>query len=136
VAFNSQVDWQQKTDILRCSPSFHGHIRHDCVIVQTTNGFIFAQLLFLFQCTIGGTVYSFALIHPFDAPTGPQRRKDIDLGFYRVRAKPRASAEFISVRSIVRGALIVEDFEWKGDLFIIDLVDTDMFLRLKAIYSR
>ena len=123
-------------DILRCNPNFHGNPRFDCVIVKTTERFIFAQLIFLFECTVDAIPYSFALIHPFDSPIGPRRRKDVDLGFYRVREKPRQSSEFISVRSIVRGALLVEDFDRDGDLFVIDLIDSDMFLRLIAMYSR
>ena len=43
------------------------------------------------------------------------------------------SCEFIFVRSIVQGALLVEDFERSGDLLVIDTVDTDMFLCLKQI---
>jgi hypothetical protein len=136
VNFDSFADWQQKTDILRCNPDFRGNPRFDFAIVQTTNGFIFAKLVFLFEYTIEDTPYSFALIHPYDAAIGPRRQKDIDLGFYRVRAKPRQSSEFISVRSIVRGALLVEDFGRDGDHLVIDLVDSDIFLRLKAMYSR
>ena len=135
VNFNSYADWQQRTDILQCNPNFRGNARFDCAIVQTTNGFIFAKLVFLFECTIEDTPYSFALIHPYDAAIGPRRQKDTDLGFYRVHAKPRQSSEFISVRSIVHGALLVEDFERAGDHLVMDLVDSDMFLRLKAMYS-
>ena len=134
VNFDSHVNWQQATDLLRCSPLFHKHPRYDCVIVQTVNGFIFAQLILLFECTIDSTTYSFALIHPFDASIGRPLQRDVDLGFYRVRAKPRKSAEFISVRSVVRGALIVEDFAHKDDHLVINLIDTDMFLRLQAIF--
>jgi hypothetical protein len=84
----------------------------------------------LFECAIDGATYP---LNPLDAPIGPCRQKDVDLGFYQVCAKPRQSSEFISVHSIVRGALIVDDPEWEGDLLVIDLVDTDMFLCLKAI---
>jgi hypothetical protein len=121
-------------DILRCNPDFYRRPRYDCVIVQTVSGFIFGQLIFIFECTLDKTTYTFALIHPFDAPIGPRRQKDIDLGFYRLREKPRKSAEFIPVRSIVRGALTVDDFAQDGYRLVVDLVDTDMFLRLKSIY--
>jgi hypothetical protein len=113
---------------------FYGYPRYDCVIVKTMDGHIFAQLVFLFQCTLDATTYSFALIHPFDAAIGPRRRRDVDLGFYRLRETPRKAAEFISVRSIVRGAVTVEDFAHTGYRLVVDLVDTDMFLRLKKIY--
>jgi hypothetical protein len=136
VYFNSCVDWQQRRDLVRCSPNFHGFPRYDCVIIKTTDGFIFGRLIFLFQFTVGGIAYPFAFIHPYDASIGPHQQKDIDLGFYRVRAKPRQSAEFISTDSIVRGALLVEDFGRVNDHLIVDLVDTDMFLRLISMYSK
>lgn len=83
--------------------------------------------------------YPIALIQPYDATTGRRTRKDKDLGFYRVRAKPRAACEFISVQSIVRGILLAQDpaDEQKPDEFlIIDSVDTDMFLRMKMTKFR
>ncbi|KAH9985222.1 hypothetical protein BJV74DRAFT_878709 [Russula compacta] len=134
INYQSEVTWQQNVDLLRCNPMFYGFPRYDCAIVQTTNGHIFAQLVFLFQCTLDTNMYSFALIHPFDAPIGPRLRRDVDLGFYRLREKPRRAAEFISVRSIIRGALTVKDFAHMGSRLVVDLVDTDMFLRLKKIY--
>ena len=96
---------------------------------------IFGRLLFVFTFVEGGTTYPLALIHPYDAALGPQRRKDRDLGLIRVRARPRASAEFISVHSIIRGAYIVQDSSDANDFFIVDVVDTDMFLRMKKIRS-
>lgn len=127
------VDWQQKVDYLRCHPIFHGNPRFDHIIVKTASGHIFAQLVFLFNCVVDGTTYPIALIQPFDAPAGPRQSKDKDLCFYRVRRNARISCEFISTRSIVRGALLVEDYERVGDFLVMDLVDTDMFLRMKAI---
>ncbi|KAG1853126.1 hypothetical protein F4604DRAFT_1883424 [Suillus subluteus] len=48
---------------------------------------IFGRLLFLFE----------SLVHQFDAPMGVWLRKDKHLNFYRIRARPRAQAEFFSV---------------------------------------
>ena len=90
--------------------------------------------MLVFNYKVDGGDYPIALIHPFDAAlSGPRRQKDADFGLFCVHAKPRTSCEFIFVRSIVRGALLVEDFERSGDLLVIDTVDTDMFLRLKQI---
>jgi hypothetical protein len=135
INYESKVTWQRSTDLLRCNPEFYKKgPRYDCVIVQTVSGYIFARLIFIFECTLDGITYAFALVHPFDAPPGPRRRKDIDLGLYRLREKLRKEAEFIPVRSIVRGALTVDDFAREGYRLVMDLVDTDMFLRLKGIY--
>ena len=104
--------------------------------MQTVNKQIIGQLLLVFTCVVGDTTYPLALIHPYDAPTGIRRRKDKDLGLFRIRAKPRKSAEFISIHSIIRGALVAKDFQQEGDYLVIDAVDTDMFLRLKRMYPQ
>ncbi|KAG1907617.1 uncharacterized protein F5891DRAFT_938593, partial [Suillus fuscotomentosus] len=74
-----------------------------------------------------------ALVHPFDAPTGQRLRKDKQLNLFRVRAKPWARTEFLSVRSIIRGALLVQDSNSLNYL-IVDTVDTDMFLRVRDMH--
>ena len=134
VRYESTVDWREKVDYLRCNPSFHGQPRYDCIIVDTVRGPIFARLVCAFNYKIEGEDYPIALIHPFDAAvSGPRRQKDTDFGFFRICAKPRTSCEFIFVRSIIRGALLVEDFGREGDLLVVDTVDTDMFLRLQQM---
>jgi hypothetical protein len=99
---------------------------------------IFAQLLFLFKVTIKGKEYSLALIHAFDdpIPVHEHSKKDIDLGLFRLRAKPRRATEFIFIESIIRGALVVDGSEpgKANDKFVVDLIDTDMFLRLQNFH--
>jgi hypothetical protein len=101
---------------------------------------IFAQLLFLFKFVVAEREYPLALILPFDQPIPARDRpkKDVDLGFLRVRARPHKLAEFIFVESIIRGALLVNSFDSDhGDeSFVIDTIDTDMFLRLRDFYTR
>jgi hypothetical protein len=96
---------------------------------------IFGRLVYVFTFVVDGETYPLALIHPYDAPVGPRRRKDQELGLIRVRARPRTSAEFISVHSIIRGAYLVQDSADKTNFFIVDTVDTDMFLRIKKMQS-
>ncbi|KAG1886830.1 uncharacterized protein F5891DRAFT_1132413 [Suillus fuscotomentosus] len=132
VNYESLVDWRQHTDYLRCNPKFFGASRFDCAFIQTTDKIIFGRLLFVFECTLDNTVLSLALIHPFDAPTGVCIQKDKHLNIFRVRAKLRAQAEFFSVRAIIRGALLVPD--GGNDFLVVDTVDTDMFLRVKALH--
>jgi len=96
---------------------------------------IFGRLIYVFTFVVDGETYPLVLIHPYDAPAGPRRRKDQELGLIRVRARPRASAEFISVHSIIRGAYLVQDSADKTNFFIVDSVDTDMFLRIKKMQS-
>jgi hypothetical protein len=137
VHYQSMANWQDKSDYLRCNPMFHNHPRYDHVLINTVDKLIFGQLLLVFTCVVGGVTYPFALIQPLDAPIGRRRQKDIqkdnDLGFCRLRTRPRSASEFISVRSIICGALIAQDFEMPGDYLVVDSVDTDMFLRIKAM---
>jgi hypothetical protein len=120
------VDWRQHTDYLRCSPQFFGAPRFDCVFIRVTpTKVIFGCLLFLFECTVGKHTFPLALVHPYDAPTGIRLRKDKNFNLFRVRARTRAQSQFFSVRSIIRGALLVPD--GPSDYLVIDTVDTDMF---------
>ena len=58
---------------------------------------------------------------------------DKDLCLYRIHARPTAA--FIPADAIVRGALLYDVPERSGDCFVIDTVDSDMFIRMKEIFS-
>ena len=131
------VDWCQHTDYLRCSPSFHGVLRYDGVIIKTQNGYIFGRLSSIFKYQAANVTGNATLvfIQPYDAPVGARTRKDKHLNLFRVRARPRMSSEFFSVESIVRGAALVEDHTQPGDYLVIDTIDTDMFLRIQKMHQ-
>ena len=101
--------------------------------MKTATGSILVRLAFLFTCEIDKTVFPFALVQALDVGIGQRSRKDKDLHFYRVRERRRQDCEFISIHSIIRGALLAPDFEKDGDYLIADLADTDMFLRLQEM---
>ncbi|KAF8546501.1 hypothetical protein OG21DRAFT_1491146 [Imleria badia] len=127
VNYESLVDWKLTTDHLRCNPFFFGHEHHDCVLIREADKHFFARLLFMFRFTIGERPFDIALILPMDTPTG-----DRDLGFTRVRSKPPTSSEFVFLESVVRGTLLVPDFDSKhNDHFVVDSIDHNMFLRIK-----
>ncbi|KAJ7059195.1 hypothetical protein C8F01DRAFT_1370778 [Mycena amicta] len=133
VYFKSLDNWLDATDYLRCSPSFHGQERYDAALVQTPTGVILARLLFIFTCEIDQRNHPFALVQAMDANVRNPPAKDKALGFRRVHAKPRRDTEFISVHSIIRGALLAPAFDREGEYLVIDDVDTDMFFRLKSM---
>lgn len=88
----------------------------------------------MFSCLIGSTDFPLALIHPYDVGiTSSCRRRDNDMGLWCVQVKPRISSEIISVQSIIWGAALTNDPETDRDYFVIHTVDTDMFLRVKAL---
>ncbi|KAF8433107.1 hypothetical protein L210DRAFT_860212, partial [Boletus edulis BED1] len=140
VNYESAVDWRLATDYLRCNPSFHGNQRYDCVLISTQDRHgnithIFARLLMMFRYVLNGNQdpLDLTLVQPMDAPTGNQCVLDHDLSFTRLRTRPAARSEFISLRSVIRGALLVPDFRHVGDFFLVDYVDGDWFLRAKQL---
>ncbi|KAG1895997.1 uncharacterized protein F5891DRAFT_1280887 [Suillus fuscotomentosus] len=136
INYESLVDWCMHQDLLRCNPKFYGSPRYDCVIVNTANTPFFARLVYMFTCLVGSTEFPLALIQPYDVSiANSHQRRDNDMGLWRVRAKPCSSSEIISVWSIVRGAALARNPKTDGDYFVIHTVDTDMFLRVKALQA-
>ncbi|KAJ3006719.1 hypothetical protein NUW54_g3829 [Trametes sanguinea] len=134
VNYESLADWRQDTDLLCCNPMFFGHPCYDCVMVKGVGGKdFFARLLFMFTCSVNGTTEPLALIQPYGTLPGPISRKDIDLGFYRLRESRRKPFEFISIHSVICGALLIPDFAKLGNYLVHDFVDSDMFLHMKAL---
>ncbi|KAG1861170.1 hypothetical protein DFJ58DRAFT_715501 [Suillus subalutaceus] len=135
VHYESAATWKLATDYLRCSPSFHGHEHRDCALIRTQDKdghdkYIFVKLLFVFKLTVCNRTLDLALVLPMDA-SPRQRLLDRDLRLTRLRAWPAALSEFVTLHSIIRGALLVPDFDNHGDYFLVDYVDTDMFLRVQ-----
>ncbi|KAG2156288.1 hypothetical protein DEU56DRAFT_867752 [Suillus clintonianus] len=137
INYESMVDWRLHQDLLRCNPQFYGSPRYDCVMVKTADKPFFARLVYMFSSSTGSADFPLALIHPYDVGIASScRRRDDDIGMWHVRAKPRSSSEIISVRSIVRGAALASNPETPGDYFVIHTVDTDIFLRVKALQAQ
>ena len=110
--------------------------RRDFVIVKTTSSFIFAQLLFIFTCSFGGTLFPICLAQPLDGKILTPLPKDEELGLHRVRATSKTT--FFFIQSIIRGAPLIQDFDRVGDYFVMDVADHggDLFLRCEEIFER
>lgn len=132
VNYESMVDWRVSTDRLRCNESFFGHERRDHVLIQSGHRNFFACLLHLFQVTLGTQTHALAYVKSYSRPPGSLRRKDKDLGLYRLRLNPNRY-EIVSLESVIRGALLVPDSDNAEDHFVVDTVDADMFLRMKGL---
>ncbi|KAF8157464.1 hypothetical protein K438DRAFT_1910064 [Mycena galopus ATCC 62051] len=135
IFYQSLDDWSDEADYLRCHPNFHKRPRFDGALVLTPTGNIFVQLRHVFEVLANGKTYPFALVQPLDSPVGQIPAKDKALKLFRARAKPRQASEFIPVRSIIRGAVLVPDSEKNRDFIVMDVVDGDMFLRLQDMYQ-
>lgn len=135
-----------ETDYLRINPMFHHGPRFDGVLIQLSETqFVFAQLACVFGVVVDGSEHLMALVCPFDEYFRPHdltretQFKDWELRFTRVRKRVGAqnTTAVISIDSIVRGALLVEDFgcESGDEVIVVDSVDQDWWLQMKKIAS-
>ena len=75
-------------------------------------------------------MHAFAYVKLYCRPPGSLRRKDKDLGLYRLKTQ---KYEIISLKSVVHGAVLVPESENSGEYFVVDTIDADMFLRMKGL---
>jgi hypothetical protein len=138
VDFEDKVTWKLETDYLRCSPKFHGHARYDCVIfLDHDNHCSFARLVFVFVCEVLGQTVPMALVQPADMGLeGRPRVVDLDLGLHRLKMRKRTDCRFIPLRSVVRGALLVQDSKNHNEYIVVDTIDGDMFLRVQDLFPK
>jgi hypothetical protein len=86
----------------------------------------------MFRFTVGEQTHALAYVESYCRPSGTLRRRDKDLGLYRLRLKAKRY-EIISLESVVRGAVLVKDSKDSEDYFVVDTIDADMFLRMKGL---
>jgi hypothetical protein len=68
-------------------------------------------------------------------PIGRLTAKEKKLELFRVRGKPRRSAEFVDARSIIRGVLLVPTFGQDTDYYVFDVLDADIFMRVRELWK-
>jgi hypothetical protein len=134
--YESKVTWKTDTDYIRCSPKYHNYPRYDCVLLNTSNGPVFAQLVLVFVVVVDGKDYSIALVRAYEQlrlVSARLRKKDEDLGFLRLQQLKEHRMEFVWAQSIVRGAVIVPAYDDKNHSIVFDILDADMTLRVMDI---
>jgi hypothetical protein len=140
VQYESKETWDVEENILRCTPLFNEKPRFDSVLIQTDNGPLFARLLLLFTLSNskGSRTIPFAVIEPYDAPIPTQVQKhDSSLQMLRVWPPTPTVLEVVFARSIIHGTLLIPDWEQESsDFMVFDILDSDMFLRVKEIRSK
>lgn len=95
---------------------------------DSTSGPIFAQLQYILTTIVGGKTYPIAFIQPYKTlPINRRSRTDKDLGLLQLRKETRT--EFISVHSIIRGAVAIPT-DLFDEAIVWDALDGDMFLRV------
>ncbi len=74
------------------------------------------------------------LVRLFNQPAGGHsEQKDRDLGLYHVKTRPNGPPCLISIYSVLRGALLIEDMAASKEYLVVDTVDSDMFLRMQSL---
>ncbi|KAF8869695.1 hypothetical protein BD779DRAFT_1456762, partial [Infundibulicybe gibba] len=131
IYFEGTVDWRMDVNRLRCSPKFFNCPRYDSVLTHDANNEpVFMQLLFVFTYQVGDQVLPLALIQPYTCL--PPSQRDIDLELIRLQLG--TTSKFIPARSIIRGALLAPTFNNSNHYHLVDVVDTDMFLRTRVLF--
>ncbi|KAH9911521.1 uncharacterized protein BXZ73DRAFT_56902, partial [Epithele typhae] len=137
IDFTSKVTWKTETDYLRCNPDFHNAPRYDSFIYQPWNNLSapveFARLQLIFTILSGGKSYPIVFAEAFDRL---EQRPEYDkpLGLCRLQSPSPHRCIFLPLQSMIRGAMITNDpgqGHGGNDYLAIDIVDSDMFLRLK-----
>ena len=139
VQYESKVTWKTDTDYIRCSPKYYNHPRYDCVLLNTNNGPVFAQLVLVFVITVDGKDYSVALVQAFEQPQSVSEslcKKDQDLGFLRLQKRKEHQMEFVWTQSIIRGAVILPAYDNRNHSIVFDVLDADMTLRVMDILEQ
>ena len=131
------VTWREETDLLRCSSSFHTGPRYDSIIFHD-HGDVFniANLVFAFICRLeNGEQYPLLLVQQMEPVERLPMHKE--LGLYPFKAAHRSKCRVVPLQSLVRGAVLYGDTGHRraGHYFAVDVIDSDMFLRLKSWFG-
>lgn len=74
-----------------------------------------------------------ALVRPFKEVL-PVRKKDMDLKLRCLQASRPSECILILLTSVIRGAFLVPELDRKEHFVVVDINDTDMFLRMREMY--
>ncbi|KAH6885699.1 hypothetical protein BKA70DRAFT_1236963 [Coprinopsis sp. MPI-PUGE-AT-0042] len=142
VNYASLEDASVATDFLRMNPDFHDRERYDACLIDVGGGQqVCAQMVTIIGLMVAGKEVLLAVLIPYDeklteatgSKTRAKIRRDEAFGFIRIRERSRSKPAVVFADSIIRGALLVQDFSETNvkDFLVVDVVDADMWLRMK-----
>ena len=89
-----------------------------------------------FTCKIKEQNCQLALVQPFKKHVRAATKEDDKaLSIHRWQAQSRERCQVIPLDCIIRGAVLVKDPTHAADYFVIDMLDSDMYLRVKNTAS-
>ncbi|KIJ38584.1 hypothetical protein M422DRAFT_176350 [Sphaerobolus stellatus SS14] len=125
LTYMSVEDWREKTDILRCNPSFHNSPRYDCVVINT-NPVTFGRLEYVFSCKDAeGQKCDLALVRKFEDSCWRPKTK-----WEGCRVLREKEYGFVLLKYLIRGCHLIPTLDKdKSTYYVNDLVDNDAFIR-------
>lgn len=87
----------------------------------------------MFTVNFEDSTIPIALVQPLSEVQEP-RPKNIELKLYCLHENPRDKSIFIRLNSVIRSAFLVPGLDHPGCLVPVDVIDTDMFLRMRAMF--
>ncbi|TFK18308.1 hypothetical protein FA15DRAFT_603515, partial [Coprinopsis marcescibilis] len=145
ISYNSLEDLSIMTDYLRTNQEFFGAPRHDFALLQhTEQEFWYAQLTCVLGIRVNNVAHLVAIVIPCDEnPTSndntADRISDRQLRLTRVRMRRGGNTmTAVSINTIVRGALLVQDSTcpYDDEYVVVDTMDPDFWLRHREIVSK
>lgn len=127
--------------------NFHDHERYDsCLINIDGTHMVFGKLISVLGVLVNGQEHLLSVVLPYDRKLQEQgdiqlqrskKRRDKDLRLHRVRARRMKDSVVMFAATILRGALLAPDHTCDAgdEYFVVDVVDQDMWLRMKQIKS-
>ncbi|KAL1745630.1 hypothetical protein HDZ31DRAFT_35978 [Schizophyllum fasciatum] len=141
VDFLSEVDWRLTENKLRSNPSFYQRPRYDFIQLKhpATGKLLVGQIRYLFVCEAGGEVQPLVLVRCLDGAIGQRSKKDKELGFVRLRVRPRRPGmknpssrhefEIFPLDCVVRGVVVAPAHDRDSDYLLVNYADEDLFIR-------
>ncbi|KZV95472.1 hypothetical protein EXIGLDRAFT_820424 [Exidia glandulosa HHB12029] len=133
VYFQSQEDYRQAHDILRCNKNFHSHPRYDCITYRTADGFLgFGRLHHIMRCQLSTKRHiDMAVVTCFTPSRWKPNTIWEDCSVY----DEQTSLSFVPLADVYRGAIMCPAFgsDRPQTYYLMDDVDCDMFLRLNQL---
>ncbi|KAF8523179.1 hypothetical protein BU17DRAFT_75072 [Hysterangium stoloniferum] len=103
IHYTSLEDWKVKKDIACCDPSFHGHPRYDCILLNTNPvSYGYGRLLFVFS---------------------------LDMALKNCQGFEEKERSMIFLKYVVQACHMIPTFGGPDRMYYLnDMVDADMFL--------
>ncbi len=134
IPYQSLEDGNIHYDTVRTHEDFHGQKREESIVWNSAGEQAYSKLLLLFKLQIDETEHSLAFVQDY-TPIASNDLTDDDraTGFQQFSLGGMDYTRFIFAKHFICGAFMVNTDDLHGNhYFLNDLVDPDMYLRLRG----